>query len=720
MAIRIPDAPNIVGADTELRSPSMVNPVQERFQGKVDFSGLQEDIGDVTRYYQGMVRDQTNTYLTDGKNEYFQHMTSYQNKVFQDHQGKNAVDLYAQYIKPESNKWLKEKFGDPKDDGEVRIVDEELKNQFSSWVDSQQPHFITSTANYEEREWDKFRQTAFEARDNTAANLILNATSPVTIQNGINAFRENTYTANPGMDKDFIEQAIASKVDASLVGHLNQVALTKPMRAFRELNTYQPITDNITEKSKLEVMETIRKSYKNIGIDEAAHYEANDGGSIGMIENDEALALIFGPDKVAEVKAEMRSKSSERAAALRKLQQGQKEHATNMAVDKVRSARTDMEFADAMKDWFAVDEESANSFVAARDSWLANQQDVRTAGIGMNERIGKIAERAKEFAPETYDEKTQERINIASGVVKGIAGTFGVSPRFLDDKIEETTGAAFQEYATKEVKELKDSDVNAIVEDMVAEEGELNRPRIEAAMRLYKTSLKRQNQMPRYKELATRISNGEIRAYDSSLMGDLDYPVQEQLMDLIHNNNQYLDTKKDLKNAGIDLDKVITDNGIDAQYNKLDIASQNLLKRNIVYEINAAKARNQGAMPDEETINGIALRVQKNSVSPIMGLLQDTALAENMSAENLTPAQRLELGVRESVKWEYNKPDKKTLSNQIQRAESTIDRLSNSDRLNEDEQQYIKQNKAYLVTLLQAGDLAGIVNFIGLATQGGF
>ena len=97
MGIKIPEAPNVVGSDIDLRSPNMIAPVSNTPQFKVDFSGLQREVGDVAKYFQDMVRDQTNTYMTAGKNEYLQYMTSYQNDIFQKHQGEQAKDLYKQF-----------------------------------------------------------------------------------------------------------------------------------------------------------------------------------------------------------------------------------------------------------------------------------------------------------------------------------------------------------------------------------------------------------------------------------------------------------------------------------------------------------------------------------------------------------------------------------------------------------------------------------------------
>ena len=732
MAIKIPEAPNIVGSDIELRSPQMVSPVSNTPQFKVDFSGLQESVGDVAKYYQGMVRDQTNTYMTAGKNEYLQHMRSYQDRIFEDHQGSQAKDLYARFIKPESDRWLEEKYGEPKDDGQIRIVDKELQKQFTNWVSTQQPHFINNTANYEQREWDKYRNSVFTAQDNIAANLILNATSPETIQNGINAFRQNTYDANPGMDKDFIEQAVSAKVDASIVGHLNQVAMTEPLLALQQMNTYKPIVENLTDASKKQVMETIRKCYDNLGIDDYAHAKIGDGGNIGYAANTTWLEQVYGKDW-KEAQARIISKGKERAEALKKTQAGQHDDIINLATDKILNARNNIEFSEGIRDLYAADPESANAYLKAHDSFVANQQDLLTLGDSYYERVEKVDERLQGIGEDIMRSKLRKTLDEEPAGIMSTPfglGAIADAARVVGEKLGITEKGSTRKAEVEEAlnrqpkgawrKEITAADLNNIVDDIVADEGEWNRDKVEAAVRVWDTSNRRQDQMPQYKELAAKISNGEIRAYDVSSMGELDYPIQQSLMALIKNNNDFVDTKNDLKSTGVDLDKVMQSNGIDAQYNNLDVASQNLLKRNIVYEVNAYKARNNGMLPDADVVNGIALRVQKNSVSPMMALLQDTVLAENMASENLTEAQRLELGVRESLKWEYNKPSKRGLTDQLGRAESTIDRLSNSSRLNRDERQYIKQNKAYLTTLLQAGDLAGMVNFMALATQGGF
>lgn len=733
MALKIPEAPGIVSSDIEMRSPHMVSPVSETPNlSKVDFSDVQREVGDVTKYYQDMVRDQTNTYMTALKTAYFEHMTNTQNDVFQERQGKDATDLYARFLKPESDKWLKDRFGDPKDDGEIRIADKKLQDEFTQWVISQQPHFISSTANYEEREWDKFRTTAFQSRDTALANMVMNATSPETIQNAIDGFVQNTYQANPGMDEDSIKQTATAKIDTSLLAYVNKKAETKPITAFYNLRDWEPLDKNMTAISKQQALETIRKSYLNIAIDEQAKFNAKIGGSVGMTNNWQTIGLIFGDDKIKQTQAEILSKAQEKATAYEKQMQGQKDVMMNGVMQDVLSARNEDEFERALMNVQQVDDEAGRSILNAHNSFVATQQAYDSLNFDASGMITDIEETMKPIG-------TEREVSAREDFVKNLEGrgleehgleafkyTLGIQERPGAD-VRETIkrvmpGTKFMGETTVKDwrKHITQEDLDKAAAGLTDKYGSWNKEKLQAAAYVWKDSMKKQDQMPRYKELSGRISSGEIQSYDASLMGDLDWAIQQQLLYQIKTNNEYLDTKRTLKDIGVDLDKVAQDTGTDAQYSGLDVGSQNLLKRNFVYEVNSYKATHSGALPDEEACQGIMYRVQKNSRSPAMAMLQDVALAENLSSENLTDDQRYEMAVRESLKWDVNKPAKRGLSDQLSRAEDAIDRLANSTRLSRSERNYIKINRAYLVPMLQAGDIVGIANFIGLATQGGF
>lgn len=697
MALKIPDAPNIVGGDEVLRSPSVISPVTNTPNFSVDFSGLQKDVGDAAQYYKSMVHDQTVTYMTGLKNDYLQHMTSYQNDVFQRHQGNQAVDLYAQFIKKESDNWLADRYGEPKDDGKVRIADAELQKQFSAWVESQQPHFINNSANYEEREWDKYRESAFKARDTSLAQMIVNADGPVSIQNAIQGFIENSYAQNPGLDKDYINQAAAAKIDSSIQSRLITIAGENPESAFRELTTYEPVVQYLKADSKEKVLETVRKSYKNIAIDELAKYKAGTGGSYGMVLNENLIAQIYGSSEVPEVVAEIESKAEERKTAIQKQQQGQKDRMMNVAMDGVVNARTDEDFEQALMNVYNVDNEAAISMLNAKNTNMAHEVDMQTLGIDAKEYIDDV------------DSKYLLHQNATEKLIQQ-----GIS----EDDAKKSVEILQKAGKLPKSEKTKEQIAQEVIQDIVDEKGEWNRAKAEAAVRVWQQANDMKSQMNTYKELSARISSGEIQSYNNALMGNLDWAIQKQLIQQIRVNNDYLNTKRALGEVGVSLDSVAKN--ADEQYAKLDISSQNLLKRNFVYEVNNYKNQHGGTLPDEEACAGIMSRVQKNSMSPEMKIAQDVALQQNLAAGTLTDEQRYDLATAEKWKWEYNKPEKRGLSDQQKRAESYIDKLVSSDRLSAAERQYIKVNKAYFIPLVQSGDLTTIANFIGLAKQGGF
>lgn len=716
MSVKIPEAPNIIGGEAVTRSPDIIRPVSEIPHFSVDFSGLQESIGDVGRAYQKMVEDQNTTYMNAVKVEYNKHMGEYQQQIFDKHQGKDAMYLYDRYIKPESNKWVSNLFGEPKDDGQIRISDKKLQQQFSDWVLTQQPTYINNSAVYGQREYEKWRQSVWEQQNNTAANMILNAESNITIQNGINLIRTTEYDMNPGMDQRNIEMSAAAKVETAISAYVNKRAVKDPYGALLVLDNDEVIASNLSEATKEKLKPGIRSSYKAMAESEYADWVYSDGakGSIGML-TPSTIEQVFGVTSEREVNgiiAEIKAKGKEKADAIKKQEAGVVAADTLRATNMLLEARTQDEKTQAMRNLFAINPTAANSLADAEVRSLAVQQAVDVLGPDM--------------------ESIMKDFNDAVGTTTGEA-----TPEFLEAALKDTLGSSGEvlyqtiEFAKKyvpggqwfdikqEAKPVTSSDASVAIKDMVSQ-GRLTEEQAGAVFRVWEEASNRQAHMGAYKDISTRIASGEIQAYDPALMGDLPSAMQTQLLMQMKVQGEYYNTVRDLEKADIKLDSVIKDTGADAQYANLDIDSQNMLKRGIVLEVNKYKALHSGQLPSKEELEGMIYRVQKNSISPEMMVIQNIADVENYSADSLTDAQRYNLATYKSASAEYNKPQKRGLADQVKRAESAIDSLSHSSELSASERMFVLTNKEYFVRLLQAGDITTIANFLGLAKQGGF
>lgn len=705
MALKIPQAPGIRETENVLRSPQVVSPVTEAPKFSVDLSALKDSIGDVTGYFKEKARQEETTLTTAGKNEYIQHMTSFINNVYQNNQGSKARDLYVQYIKPESDKWLKDYFSGPKDDGKIRMASPELQKQFSSWVETQQPSYITSAAHYEQREWDKYSESVHQAQDNIAATTILNAESDITINNGINLFRQNTYDANPGMDKDFIEQAIAKKVDSSLLSNINRKSEESPIAAYDRLMN-EDISKYMSTDSQQKALESIRKSYINIASTEYAQ-----GVSYGMTQNRNAIAKIFDcqtKEDIDTIQSQILKKANEKREALEKDTRGMQDQMMNNAMDTLLTASTRDQFIQGAQNVYSVNPDAGVVLMENYNKMQALQNDIDNLGMFYEDVITDLNTEINNIVPEL-----SETGGLPGGETVGLV--FGRTGEVL----HEFASSVKDIYLGTPEKIATDDKIQQAADTLVSQ-GRISPEQAAAAVRIRQHAESLKANMNEYKDLTARISSGEIRAYNVDLMGHLPPEMQRQLALDIKTQNKFYDTKNALDAAGVDLDKVIQDSGADAQYKYLGAASKNMLKRAIVAGVNDYKLTHQGNLPGTDALNGIVYKAQLNSMSPEDTALQQIARDQNLSKEDLTDAQRYELSVYSVVNNDYLKPSKRGLKDEYTRSSQSIDKLAGHAMLDREERLFIKMNKQYLTRLLQAGDLAGISSFIGLARKGGF
>ena len=729
MAIKIPESPNIIGSEPVLRSPDIVNPVSETPRFSVDFDDLNKAVGDVGNAYQEMIKEQNTVFMNALKVDYNKHMSDYQQQIFDTHKGKDALNLYERFIRPESNKWMDNAFGEPKDDGHIRIADKQLQRHFTEWVFSQQPTYISNSASYGQKQFDMWRTSVWEQQDKTAANMMLSATSNATIANAINLVRATEYDMNRGKDKQYIELEIAAKVDSDLAAYVNKRAIQDPYGAWLQINNNPIVSDNLSSATKDKLLNNTREAYKNLATSQYADWDYSGGrsGSVGML-TPSTISEVFGVTDQREIDwiiADIKAKGKEKSDAVKKQQAGVIAQDTLLATNAYLEADNEQSRIEAKKNLYTLNPSVAIAIEDAETENLANQQALAVLGQDASEVVDSLADQIKLGTISDQEQLTQfreEKLKEAFGqdiAAEQFRSSF-VSPE-LREKFPNEFSPIGDVDTTGWQKRAQEEDIVAARNNLLST-GKYTEEQVDAAVRVWKQSNNLKKDMEQYKDLSTRIASGELQAYDAELMGGLQPQIQIQLMRQQQIQGEYLKTKKDLAAIGVDLDKVIQGTGADAQFTNLDIASQNLFRRNIVTEINKYKTSpsHAGQLPDADSLQGIVYRVQKNSVSPEMTVFQSIADSENMSAENLTDEQRYSLAIYNSVKPEYNLPKKRGLKEQVSRAEADIDRLASAKGLSAAERMYVLTNKEYLVRLLQAGDVAGIANFIGLAKQGGF
>lgn len=378
MAIKIPDAPNIIGGQPVLRSPEGINGSTATPQFKYNPSASIEATDAVGTLLANVNQERVDTYMTQASLWWTENMNKHMREVQDKYKGGAAMDLYAREIKPFANKLTQDLFGDPKDDGVVRISNPQLQKAFQKWADGQMRTYNAQIGHYEGQELAKYNESTFDAREQQITEGLLSATTPEEIVGYSQSMLDLDRVRYRGYNPDRITQLAAAKVDAAVAKNV-EARINNDVEVGYGYYTDPQVQAALSSSSKAALQQALRKALVDQGEARGGEALANDDGSrVAHYTSDEIIRQIYGtddPEVIRGVQLDIMGKANDRAKALKEKSAGvQSQIAAGISADLANATNED-EFYSVLERAYEFDPAWAQSLDRA------NQQDSIDAAL---------------------------------------------------------------------------------------------------------------------------------------------------------------------------------------------------------------------------------------------------------------------------------------------------------------------------------------------------
>lgn len=345
MAIKIPDAPEIIGSEPVLRQGANLRGVSNIPNFQIDTSAQRQMLKDIGEAWALYEEDQNATYLTAWKSDFVQFASATATDIENRNKGRQATDLYDRKFKGAIDKWVEDRLGPDKGDGNLRIANDGLKQRALNWVDSQKVSWINHFADYEANERKKYRTTVFDANDQANANLVQNARTDEEIGNAIDGMFRTAKLQYQGMDDRYIANVAGKKADEAVAAYVRSIIPTDPWGAsLRVQNTdgkWANASGALTSATRTKLMSEIQDSYIKNGAnnyaltdDDTARLEVLDRSLISQVwETDDPLVI-------SRVQDQIRAEGQKIRAAREKETEGLQAREVSNLVSQFNNAQT--------------------------------------------------------------------------------------------------------------------------------------------------------------------------------------------------------------------------------------------------------------------------------------------------------------------------------------------------------------------------------------------
>lgn len=372
MAIKIPDAPNIIGSQPVLRSPDQVRGATATPWFKVDNSEQIEATQAVGTLLANVNQQRVDTYMTQASLWWTEMMNKKMREVQDTYKGAAAMDLYVKEIKPYAQKLTDELIGEPRDDGIVRISNPQLQAAFKKWSDNQMRNYNAQIGHYEGQELARYNESTFDAREQQISEGLMYATTPEEIVGYSQSMLDLNRIRYRGYNPDRIAQLAAAKTDAAVASNV-KARIASDVEVGYSFYTDPQVQAALSNKSKADLRLALRDALDKQG--EARGGEGLASGDTTILERytgDDFIRNIYGTDDprtIDAVRKDIYSKAQTRADALREKSAGvQAQIANNLGVE-LANATTEEQVGDVLERMTNFDDRWADSIDAA------NQRD---------------------------------------------------------------------------------------------------------------------------------------------------------------------------------------------------------------------------------------------------------------------------------------------------------------------------------------------------------
>ena len=378
MAIKIPDAPNVIGGEPVLRSPEGVNGATATPHFKHDPSAAVEATNALGTLFANVNQQRVDTYMTQASLWWTENMNKKMRETMDNYKGGAAMNLYDTQIKPYAKKLTEDLLGAPKDDGVVRISNPQLQKEFQRWADGQMRNYNAQIGHYEGQELAKYNESTFDAREQQISEGLMKATTPEEIVGYSQSMLDLNRIRYRGYNPDRISQLAAAKVDAAVLSNV-QTQIANDVEVGYNYYTDPQVQAALSSASKTKIQQELRKQLVEQGKARGGEGLANnDTSRVEHYAGQELIRKIYNtedPEIIRGVQLEIMGGANERAKGLQEKAAGVQSQINASLSTDLANAKTEEDFYNVLSRIYESDPEWAKSLD------MANERDAIDSAV---------------------------------------------------------------------------------------------------------------------------------------------------------------------------------------------------------------------------------------------------------------------------------------------------------------------------------------------------
>lgn len=385
MAMKIPDAPNIIGTQPVLRDIDAVSPVSEIPTFRINASAPVEAVKNVGNAYADYVEHSTNIWMGAACNQFTHDVLAEEQRLKNTHTELAANDLYAKLEKYATGV-LDDMTGAPKDDGRVRIANPELQKRFRDWASKQMPAYQSRMMNYTASELDKANSRILQQGIEDTNQFIIGSSYETADEEFAAAWTNYVRAAQlsaPGMPREYQMAEASRMMDEAVYGKMKMLADNSIPEAVQWYYNVPAVQKAMSSTSRGAFFKDMQDNYVN----QAAPWLADEmatggsGAQAGGYLDREILSRVFpgaSDTEIGSVYAKVYDKGREINDARIKAQQGMREQQLSAVQGKILTIDMNQpeQISQTYQEYHNIDPQAADDWVMSIQKDLADAKVV--------------------------------------------------------------------------------------------------------------------------------------------------------------------------------------------------------------------------------------------------------------------------------------------------------------------------------------------------------
>ena len=301
MAIKIPNAPDVIGTQPVLRQPEPINAKFENPTFKIDVSSQTQAIKNVGDTYADYVDQQTEILMGAACNQFHHDVLQEEESLKANNKGAMANDLYAR-LEKKATAVLDDITGEPKEDGRIRIANPELQRRFRDWASRQMPAYQARMTHYTATELEKANKSILEDGIKKVNDVVMNATTSEELITAKEEYIRAARLSSPGMPQSYQMAQAARMMDEAVLNKMNTLAKTNIVKAINMYSQIPEIGAVMSNTSEAALWKTMQDNFKEQGGSSVADRLDSEMSSYdnNPYTDKNIVRLVFFPDSKPE------------------------------------------------------------------------------------------------------------------------------------------------------------------------------------------------------------------------------------------------------------------------------------------------------------------------------------------------------------------------------------------------------------------------------------